>query len=126
MSCSVVYGTKRSNISLSFCTRCFFLSPHVSSLNGGLDGWTQFPSHSNVLGQELERNRSASCVCVRLIPSQILLSMLRAKPLGHSHWKLPKVLMHRPPWHKPGSSWHSLMSVGERKETLSIIVGGCV
>lgn len=98
MSCSVVYRTKRSNKSLSFC-------------------WTQFPSHWNIPRQELEKNRSpvCSCVCVCLIPSQTLVSVLRAKPLEHSQWKLPKVLMHFPPWHKPGSSWHSLMSDRERK-----------
>lgn len=60
-----------------------------------------------------------------LIPSHTLVSKLREKPRGHSHWKLPKVLMHCPPWHSPGSSWHSLMSTTEKTkknpETLSCV-----
>lgn len=55
-----------------------------------------------------------------LLPSQILVSSFSSKPLGHSQWKLPKVLMQDPPWHRPGSSWHSLMSVKNkmRKDNL--------
>lgn len=66
MSCSVVYRTKGPNISLSFCSHCFSLSLHVSSLKEGLDGWTQFPSHLNIPGQERERSRSLVCSCAYL------------------------------------------------------------
>lgn len=59
----------------------------------------------------IKQNVSCESVCdVFIWPSQILVSSLRAKPFGHSHWKLPKVLMQFPPWHNPGSSWHSLIS----------------
>lgn len=36
----------------------------MSSLNEGRYGWTQFPFHWNVPGQELERKRSPVCSCV--------------------------------------------------------------
>ena len=65
------------------------------------------------------------CVCVCL-PSQTLVSVLSSKPLGHSHWKLPKVLMQFPPWHKPGSSRHSLMSAEEDHRTEMEVEGGNV
>lgn len=64
MSCCVVCRARGSNASLSFCSQCFFLPLHVSSLNEGLDGWTQFPSNWNLPRQELERNRSPVCSCV--------------------------------------------------------------
>lgn len=55
-----------------------------------------------------------------LSPSQMRVSSLRKYPAGHSHWKLPNVLTQLPPWHKPGSSWHSSMSVPKkRKRTIN-------
>jgi hypothetical protein len=48
-------------------------------------------------------------------PSQTRVSSLRWYPRGHWHWKLPKVLAQSPPWHRPGSSWHSSMSVWNKE-----------